>query len=47
MLTFIPNDFSPAPNFMLDNVSVTAAPEPAFGLPLLAAVGLILRFGGK
>jgi len=24
-LTFTPNDYSPEPNFMLDNVSVTAA----------------------
>jgi hypothetical protein len=36
-LTFIPNDFSAEPNFMLDNVSVTAAvPEPSFALPLVA-----------
>jgi hypothetical protein len=35
-LTFTPNDFSPEPNFMLDNVSVTSStPEPSFALPLL------------
>jgi hypothetical protein len=42
-LTFIPNDFSPEPNFMLDNVSVTAVPEPTFALPVLALLGLMLR----
>jgi hypothetical protein len=42
-LTFIPNDFTPAPNFMLDNVSVTAIPEPSFALPVLAALGVFLR----
>jgi hypothetical protein len=38
-LTFTPDDFSPEPNFMLDNVSVTSptseAPEPRYLLPLL------------
>ncbi len=28
-LTFTPNDFSPQPNFMLDNVSINAVPEPS------------------
>ncbi len=28
-LTFIPDDFSPEPNFMLDNVSITSVPEPS------------------
>ncbi len=37
-LTFIPDDFSPQPNFMLDNVSIVATPEPARSLVLLAAV---------
>jgi hypothetical protein len=41
-LTFIPNDFSAEPNFMLDNVSVTAVPEPALVLPALA---MLLLFG--
>jgi hypothetical protein len=41
-LSFIPDDYSPSPNFMLDNVSVTAAvPEPSFALPLL---GLAVMF---
>ena len=49
-LTFIPDDFSPEPNFMLDNVSVTPldAPEPSFVVPLLAAllvIGLVHRQG--
>lgn len=41
-LTFTPNDYTPEPNFMLDNVSVTAIPEPGCfllilpGLPLMA-----------
>ena len=41
-LTFTPNDCTPEPNFMLDNVSVTAIPEPGCfllilpGLPLMA-----------
>jgi hypothetical protein len=42
-LTFTPNDYSPEPNFMLDNVSVTTAatPEPFYALPLmLGLVGL-------
>lgn len=43
-LSFTPNDYSPEPNFMLDNVSVTAAqtPEPRYALPLLLGlVGLV------
>jgi hypothetical protein len=28
-LTFTPNDFSPQPNFMLDNVSIAPVPEPS------------------
>lgn len=46
-LTFTPNDFSPIPNFMLDNVSVAAMPEPSQALPLalgmLSLVGMALR----
>jgi hypothetical protein len=39
-LTFTPDDFTPAPNFMLDNVSITAAtPEPDYGAPI--AIGLL------
>lgn len=41
-LTFTPNDFSAEPNFMLDNVSVTAVPEPAFTLLMLALVAAML-----
>jgi MYXO-CTERM domain-containing protein len=44
-LTFTPDDFSPEPNFMLDNVSVTSpsadTPEPGF-LPVLGLLGLAL-----
>lgn len=42
-LTFIPDDFSPAPNFMLDNVSITAAPEPSSLLPLALAFNSLRR----
>jgi hypothetical protein len=46
-LTFIPDDFSAEPNFMLDNVSVTAAvPEPATGY-LVAGVLCILAGRAK
>jgi MYXO-CTERM domain-containing protein len=39
-LTFTPNDYTPEPNFMLDNVSVTATtPEPSYAL--LAMLGLL------
>ncbi len=49
-LTFIPDDFSPEPNFMLDNVSVTSeAPEPGSLLPLLSifTVALVRSVLGK
>ncbi|MGO9260984.1 MAG: hypothetical protein ACLQU1_32450 [Bryobacteraceae bacterium] len=42
-LTFIPNDYTPEPNFMLDNVPVTDAPEPSFALPVLCALAVVLR----
>jgi hypothetical protein len=46
-LTFTPNDFTPEPNFMLDNVSVVATPEPSQIFPvvlgLLALAGVTLR----
>jgi hypothetical protein len=43
-LTFTPNDYSPEPNFMLDNVSVTAVtPEPSYLLVVaLGLLGLVL-----
>jgi len=43
-LTFTPNDYSPEPNFMLDNVSVTAAtPDPSYALfVILALLGVLL-----
>jgi hypothetical protein len=42
-LTFTPNDYSPEPNFMLDNVSVIAAPDPSYGLPMmLALLGVVV-----
>jgi hypothetical protein len=45
-LTFTPNDYSPEPNFMLDNVSVTAVtvtPEPSYFLVMaLGLFGLVL-----
>jgi hypothetical protein len=45
-LTFTPNDFSPEPNFMLDDVSITAAtPEPYLGVPV--ALGLLALSGWK
>jgi hypothetical protein len=41
-LTFTPNDYTPIPNFTLDNVSVTATPEPSHMLPLaLGMLGLL------
>jgi hypothetical protein len=44
-LTFTPNDYSPEPNFMLDNVSVTATtPEPSYVLLVtLGVLGMALR----
>ena len=43
-LTFTPNDFSPEPNFMLDNVSINSVPEPAtIGLLEIGGLGLLLR----
>jgi hypothetical protein len=43
-LTFIPNDYSAEPNFMLDDVSVTAVPEPSFVIPVLGLlVAMALR----
>jgi hypothetical protein len=44
-LAFTPNDFSPEPNFMLDNVSVVATPEPSHMLP--AALGLLGLVGAR
>lgn len=42
-LTFVPNDYSAEPNFMLDNVSVTSAvPEPCFAPLLLGLLGVAL-----
>ena len=42
-LTFIPDDFSPEPNFMLDNVAINAAPEPSTAIPMaLGALVLLL-----
>jgi PEP-CTERM motif len=40
-LTFIPDDFSPEPNFMLDNVSITSVPEPST-IILMGISGLAL-----
>jgi hypothetical protein len=41
-LSFTPNDYSAEPNFMLDNVSVVATPEPCQALPLvLGMLGLL------
>jgi hypothetical protein len=44
-LSFIPNDYTPEPNFMLDNVSVTGVPEPSYALPVLGL--LIAVFAGR
>jgi hypothetical protein len=42
-LTFTPNDYSPEPNFMLDNVSITATtPEPRYVLLLIGLLGMVL-----
>jgi len=43
-LTFTPNDYTPEPNFMLDNVSVTAVtPESSYALLVpLGILGLAL-----
>jgi hypothetical protein len=46
-LTFTPNDYSPEPNFMLDNVSVTAVPESSSGLLLLTMLAAVLALRGK
>jgi len=41
-LTFIPNDYSAEPNFMLDNVSVVSAvPEPSFAPLVPGLLGLM------
>jgi hypothetical protein len=42
-LTFTPNDYTAEPNFMLDNVSVTATtPEPSYVLPvMLGLLGVV------
>ena len=41
-LSFIPNDYSPEPNFMLDNVSVTGVPEPGYAVPVLSILLVII-----
>jgi hypothetical protein len=42
-LTFTPNDFSPEPNFMLDNVAISSVPEPSsIGLLAIGGIGLVL-----
>jgi hypothetical protein len=41
-LSFTPNDYSPEPNFMLDNVQVTATPEPSTGALCAIAVATVL-----
>jgi hypothetical protein len=46
-LSFTPNDYSAAPNFMLDNVSVTGVPEPSYALPVLGIAIVILSRRAK
>ncbi len=42
-LTFIPDDFSPEPNFMLDNVSIYSVPEPSsIGLLAIGSLAPVL-----
>ena len=43
-LTFTPNDYTPEPNFMLDNVSITStAPEPSsMALLTMGALAIVL-----